>query len=101
MDNKIERPNLVKPSKKQDAVNQLRQDYEKKIQDEKNELDKANGMKVIGSIADQKEVKSVRESANKDGVNEGKNVIGKEKVDEKQNNNNNTIHLFSKCVAKS
>uniref|UniRef100_A0A8D8TBK6 Sodium-coupled neutral amino acid transporter 10 n=1 Tax=Cacopsylla melanoneura TaxID=428564 RepID=A0A8D8TBK6_9HEMI len=91
MDNKIEKPNLVKPSKKQDAVNQLRQDYEKKIQDEKNELDKANGMKVIGTISDGKEVKSVQESANKDVVNEGKNVIRKEKVDEKRNNNNNTL----------
>uniref|UniRef100_A0A8D8X497 Sodium-coupled neutral amino acid transporter 10 n=1 Tax=Cacopsylla melanoneura TaxID=428564 RepID=A0A8D8X497_9HEMI len=91
MDNKIEKPNLVKPSKKQDAVNQLRQDYEKKIQDEKNELDKANGMKVIGTISDGKEVNSVRESANKDVVNEGKNVIRKEKVDEKRNNNNITL----------
>uniref|UniRef100_A0A8D8TA58 Sodium-coupled neutral amino acid transporter 10 n=1 Tax=Cacopsylla melanoneura TaxID=428564 RepID=A0A8D8TA58_9HEMI len=91
MDNKIEKPNLVKPSKKQDAVNQLRQDYEKKIQDEKNELDKANGMKVIGTISDGKEVKSVQESANKDVVNEGKNVIRKEKVDEKRNNNNITL----------
>uniref|UniRef100_A0A8D9AH62 Sodium-coupled neutral amino acid transporter 10 n=1 Tax=Cacopsylla melanoneura TaxID=428564 RepID=A0A8D9AH62_9HEMI len=91
MDNKIEKPNLVKPNKKQDAVNQLRQDYEKKIQDEKNELDKANGMRVIGTISDGKEVKSVQESANKDVVNEGKNVIRKEKVDEKRNNNNNTL----------
>ncbi|KAL1450534.1 hypothetical protein WDU94_002885 [Cyamophila willieti] len=81
MDNKIEKPNLVKPKKQDSAVNQIRQDYEKKIQDEKSEREKANGMKVIGGISDQKEVKNI-----KDNVNKEENVIRKEKVEEERNN---------------